>query len=411
MKKFNKKKIRIGYLIPEFPGQTHTFFWREAQELKKKGFDIYFFSTKKPSDSIISHDWSKKAIKETEYLLPIKLKFFMSTFNLLKSGIFIWFRIIKRILHSNELKINSIKCLFAGSQIAYIANNKKINHIHAHSCGNCANIVMFANLISGIPYSITLHGPHLSTYKGNQIQKWKKAKFGIVVARYLLDEVKQEVGGSISKKIEIAPMGVDISKFKRLKKYKPWNKKKYLKIFSCGRLNHGKGHHDVIKAVSILNKKGIDAKLNIAGEDASEPKRYRKELEKLIKKLSLENNVKLLGAISEKEVIKKLEKAHVFVLASYNEALGVATMEAMAMGVPVAVSDVGGVSDLVTNNKDGILFKPKKPKKITNAISKIIKNKKLAKRLSKNSRKKIKKSFNSKISAEVIARNLKNRKW
>jgi glycosyltransferase involved in cell wall biosynthesis len=61
--------------------------------------------------------------------------------------------------------------------------------------------------------------------------------------------------------------------------------------------------------------------------------------------LDLGDAITLLGAVSEEAVQASLEKAHVFVLASLGEPLGVATMEAMAMGVPVVVTNAGGVTE------------------------------------------------------------------
>ncbi len=47
--------MKIGYFVPQFPGQTHIFFWREIKELKKLGIMPILFSSKKPISHIISH--------------------------------------------------------------------------------------------------------------------------------------------------------------------------------------------------------------------------------------------------------------------------------------------------------------------------------------------------------------------
>src|ERR1700756_4145801 len=62
--------IRIGYFIPEFPGQTHIFFWREMQALRTLDVQPEIVSSRTPDPRIISHSWAAEAKKETEYLYP-----------------------------------------------------------------------------------------------------------------------------------------------------------------------------------------------------------------------------------------------------------------------------------------------------------------------------------------------------
>ena len=65
---------RIGYLVPEFPGQTHTFFWREVNALEAKGIEVDFVSTRRPPSGLISHAWAALAIQRTVYLAPLGLR-------------------------------------------------------------------------------------------------------------------------------------------------------------------------------------------------------------------------------------------------------------------------------------------------------------------------------------------------
>ena len=53
--------MRIAYLIPEFPGQTHIFFWRERAALKKIGIATCLLSTRRPPKASSSHDWAALA--------------------------------------------------------------------------------------------------------------------------------------------------------------------------------------------------------------------------------------------------------------------------------------------------------------------------------------------------------------
>ena len=109
-------------------------------------------------------------------------------------------------------------------------------------------------------------------------------------------------------------MGVDTDKFRRKLPYSPWKSGESCRIFSCGRLNPGKRHKDIIEAVHLLKLRGMEVNLRIAGEDDSLDGRIRISLEQQVNQLALEENVKLIGAVSEEQVRCELENSHIFVL-------------------------------------------------------------------------------------------------
>ena len=123
----------------------------------------------------------------------------------------------------------------------------------------------------------------------------------------------------------------------------------------------------------------------------------------LIDELSLNGKATLLGALPEEMVRSEFEAAHVFALASHNEALGVATMEAMAMELPVVVTGVGGVAELVADGIDGVLAEPKSPSRLAESLRRVLGEPSLAKRLGEAGRRKIEARFHSGLSAQRIA--------
>jgi glycosyltransferase involved in cell wall biosynthesis len=107
--------------------------------------------------------------------------------------------------------------------------------------------------------------------------------------------------------------------------------------------------------------------------------------------------------VSEDTVNESLEKAQVFVLASWHQPLGVAIMEAMAMEMPVVVTGSGGVKELVDDGIDGVLVEPQAPEQLGDAIAQVLQNPELALSLSQKSRKKIMAKFSHDPSAETLA--------
>ncbi len=401
-------KIRIGYFVPEFPSQTHAFFWREKQSLADLGVEVDCLSTRRPPREISSHTWCKQAEGETSYLIPMSLKEILHSFyEIFQAGSSNWVQCLRSIFLSIDTnlldKFKLLALVVVSGKLLWLHKRYKWCHIHVHSCANSANILLFASLLSRskLTYSITLHGP-LSDYGSNQFQKWRNASFAIVITRKLYGEIQGTLAENLPKIVKIAPMGVDCVKFKRSQPYVPWDGTEILRIFSCGRLNPCKGHEYLIRAISTLKNSGIDVLLEIAGEDEQGGKGYHKTLDALIVSIGAIDSVKLLGAISEHEVAEKLESAHIFALASLHEPLGVAIMEAMAMEVPVIATDSGGVKELVSHNLNGILVPPKDSESLGNAIKIIAQSANLANRLSENARNRVISDFQDTLSADVL---------
>jgi colanic acid/amylovoran biosynthesis glycosyltransferase len=397
----------IGYFIPEFPGQTHIFFWRELKELRALGLKPEIVSTHRPQQHLISHTWSDAAARETIYLFPPGLKLLGTALGeILRAGPRAWLRCAKCIAAADvsglAARLRLTGLVLIGAELAGIARQRSWKHVHVHSCANAANIALFANLLTGLSYSLTLHGG-LHDYGPNQRCKWQQAAFGIVITRTLKAALTESLGSALPERIEIAPMGADLSVLKRSRPYEPWDGTGPCAIFSCGRLNPCKGHDDAVRAVALLRQQGIDARLTIAGQDDTSGGSYRKILDALIKELQLEGSVTLLGAVAEEAVRRQLEAAHVFVLASLQEPLGVAIMEAMAMGVPAVATREGGVPELIAHDADGLLVDARAPEQLAAALTRVLRDAELARRLSTAGRRTVAERFHSGVSARVLA--------
>jgi len=393
--------MRIGYIIPEFPGQTHIFFWREINALREMGVEVEVVSTRKPPANLICHAWSEQAITEAIYLMPMgPIALFSVLWTLVKTG-------PRRVTRCIAIAIGDRQATWAGrtralallpfaGRLASIVRRRGYQHLHAHSCANAVMLALFVKVLCDVPYSMTLHGP-LTIYKSHQRAKWQHARFAITVTNRLKREVLDLLPQLKQEKIDIAPMGVDLNVFQRDKPYvapvadEPW------RIVSCGRLHRAKGHQDLIEALGLLRDRGVKATLTVLGEGPA-----HQMLEERIRDLKLEQQAKLRGAVSEAEVRDALAESHLFALASHDEAIGVATMEAMAMGLPVVVTDVGGVRELVHDGIDGLLVAPKSPNRIAQAIEKIVANPECAKIMGMAGARRVKQHFGSDRSARII---------
>jgi glycosyltransferase involved in cell wall biosynthesis len=400
--------MQIAYLIPEFPGQTHSFFWRERAALHEIGITAHIVSTREPSKALMSHQWAKKAKLETFYLARLGAADVARVcFDCLHFSPAAWMRVGEVAVRENTIREwpSTIASILLAVRLATFMKSRNLTHVHVHSCANSALIALFANRLADITYSLTLHGD-LRDYGRQQRIKWRYAAFAITITHRLYDQVHLELGEDLPKAIGIAPMGVDPAVFRRARSYTPWNGSGSLRLFSCGRLNYVKGHQDLIRAVAILTKAGVNVCLEIAGEDELGGGGFHRQLDDTISHLNLVGNVKLLGAVNEQQIIEGLETAHLFVLASHHEPLGVAIMEAMSCKTPVISTNGGGVPELIDHGVDGFLVSPQNPEDLASSIKELALNASLAKQFSAAGRSKVLRRFNSNASAAELKRML-----
>lgn len=400
--------MKIGYLVPEFPGQTNIFFWREVQALKELGVETDFVSTRRPPQEIMSHSWAKTAAQQTAYLFPFTPQDYLAALQQITLiPLQKWLKCFRIIQQSDELssleRAKLLGYLIVAVKLVTLSRQKGWTHVHVGSCGNAAHIAMFAAALSDLTYSLSLLGPRLETYGPNQKNKWQYAAFGLFQSKALLADATEKLAGYLPDKIAFAPVGVNLEVICRQDRYQPWLGQGVCKLYSCGRLNPIKGHKYVIEAVKRLRDRGFDARLQIGGEDELGGKGYRKELEHLIQTDSLTEYVTLLGAVSEEQNRQQYKEAHIYVMGSLDEAAGaVAAMEAMAMEVPVVMTNVGATAELIDSGVDGILVEPRQPEAIANAIESLLHNPAQATTLGQKAREKIATKFHHRLSATWI---------
>ncbi len=173
--------------------------------------------------------------------------------------------------------------------------------------------------------------------------------------------------GYNQKNIEVLPMGITIPKHIKIEK-----KEKDLTLISVGRLNKQKGTQDLIEALALMHKKLPTVKLWLVG---SGEEQFVDQLKEKITKLHLQESVKLLGFVNEKEKFLLLSKSHLLVSASTQEGWGLTIPEAGLVKTPAVVYNIEGFRDIVKQNRTGILVN-KTPEELANKVIKILHNKK-----------------------------------
>jgi glycosyltransferase involved in cell wall biosynthesis len=162
----------------------------------------------------------------------------------------------------------------------------------------------------------------------------------------------------IKNRLVTIPNGIDLEQFCRIRRIERSTGCPI--VISVGRLHAKKNYEASIKACALL--KDLNFEYRICGDGPDEQK-----LKQLIRELGLRNKVKLMGF--QPNVAMHLSQSNIFLMSSRWEGFGLAAVEAMACGLPVVVSDVPGVKEVVgISGKGGFLVDPQDPPTIAEKL-------------------------------------------
>ncbi len=192
-----------------------------------------------------------------------------------------------------------------------------------------------------------------------------------VISKYLGDFA---VSMGATCPVEIVPNGADIQNFSKETRVVPFEKKDgEVYLITTSRLVKKNGIEDIITALTLLSS---NIKLLILGIGELEGK-----LRKQVVDLGLTDRVVFVGYVSHKDMPAYLHNSDIFIRPSLSEGFGISFIEAMAAGVPVIATPVGGIVDFLVDGKTGLFCEVKNPQSIADQVNLLIHDKKLYKRL------------------------------
>jgi glycosyltransferase involved in cell wall biosynthesis len=187
--------------------------------------------------------------------------------------------------------------------------------------------------------------------------------------------------GFSSRQVVQIPNGVDTNYFETLSS--SGNRKD---ITFIGRLDHMKGVQVLLEAFKTLKENGVAAHLTIIGDGPD-----REKLKSRAMQAGIADSISFCGAVED--IIPYLQKSALFVLPSLSEGLSNVLLEAMACGLPIVTTRVGGNIDLIRDGENGILVETENSNQLSVAIKKILQDKALAKKLGSEARKTVEQRF------------------
>ena len=183
----------------------------------------------------------------------------------------------------------------------------------------------------------------------------------IAVSVYTRAALQMRYGRATSGRVVVIPAGIDLSRFPLDACAKPGSRPGPLRLVYVGRMEPEKGPDLLLEAVRICASRGTALDLTMVGEG-----NMRSALEHSWEP-SASAEVRWVGHVLDTRPF--LQEADVLALPSRSENLPTVILEAMAAGLPVIATDVGGVSEVVKNCATGLLVKPEDPSALAEAIA------------------------------------------
>lgn len=284
----------------------------------------------------------------------------------------------------------------------YKARNCDIVHLNlmrARFLGRIANL-----FVKSTPVVSTIHGPDLDNYFYYTLEKftyWIDSGTAVVsknLMNYILDK------GIKYRNIDVIYNGINIEEIDRIHV-----KKRYLYeelgISSDVKLvgmiawlypNNIKGHEDFLKAAKIIIKERKDVIFIIVGDNPYRQYNYKEQLMDLAKKLKIDSYVYFLGA--RDDIPNILDSLRCLVLPSrVREGFGLVLIEAMARRIPTIGTHVGGIPEVIEDNKTGILVPPGNHYSLAEAILELVSNRDKADTMGYFGRLRVEKMFTTEV--------------
>lgn len=251
-----------------------------------------------------------------------------------------------------------------------------MTHIHAHFATEATTVAMFASILTNTPFSFTIHAYDLLVSPRFLREKVEHAHSVVTISefnRQYLASLLLKDRESLMEKVNVVHQGISIEDFIYLRSQQTDFPSELPILLTIARLVPKKGHRYVMEALSLLKKRGIEARWIVAGDGPE-----KSMLMRLSQELGLENSVEFVGEIDSSQVKELLSVATIFVLPCVKDENGnmdgipVAIMEAMAAGVPVVSTSVSGIPELIEHRTNGLLIAPFDVKALMDSIQNLL---------------------------------------
>jgi colanic acid/amylovoran biosynthesis glycosyltransferase len=343
--------LKIAYFINQYPKVSHSFIRREIQALERQGFEVQRIALRGWDESL-PDPADVEERERTRYVLKDGLFGLVTPcIRVLMSSPRSFFSALRAAVRAARQSDRSL-----AHHLIYVAEACKVllwsgqygaRLIHAHFGTNSAEVAMYAHGLGGPPYSFTVHGPDEFLRPMGLEDKIHLSAFVVAVSSFGRSQLYLRSSYGDWPKVQVVHCGLERSFYEAA----PPDAQAAPRLVCVGRICEAKGQLLLVEAAARLAGQGIPFELVLAGDGP-----MRGDVEKLIARHGLKQQVRVTGWIGSAEVRREILAARALVLPSFAEGLPVVIMEAMALRRPVLTTYIAGIPELVIAGETGWLF-------------------------------------------------------
>lgn len=389
-----RSRLRVAYLLSQYPAVNHVFMLREVRFLRQLGMDLQVASIRSPDRDPAQMTTAEREEAQCTYYvksagLSRLARAHVHTF-VSRPG-----RYIRGL--ASALRADKLHGLFYFVEAVAVGDWMRcqgLSHLHTHYASTAGVLV---GRIFSVTVSITFHGPvEFQDPAGSRLaEKVQACLFCCAISQFGIGQLMYACGYPEWPKLELTPLGVDPTAFPP----RPFRANPSpFQIICVGRLAAVKGQHLLIEAMAALVHQGRQIRLRFAGDGPD-----RTALRQDVEVRGLADYVRFEGNVNQDQLLDLYRESDALVLSSFAEGLPVVLMEAMAMEIPCVAPWVNGIPEIVTHETDGLLVAPGDAEALARAIDSLMDDAELRRTLGQKARLKILEKFDLRRNTEHLA--------
>ncbi len=406
----------IAYVLKGFPRLSETFIANEVRLLSRMGMRLRLFSIKQGDDladadglpdvHYLPQVTSLSATTLVKWLAANAGQFIACQAYLLRTCPGRYFQTLAftircaakyRTRPLPAVKKTFIKEFLFASHIAEnILRAGHFRHIHAHFCHDATNVAWMTSLLTDIPFSFTAHAKDIyrdGLNPGDLLErKLTASRFAVTCTRNNVEFLRNRT--SEPEKVRCIYHGLNTRMFQP---HDGQTNGRVPKLLTVGRHVEKKGFSYLVEACRILRDRGIDFELDIIGERGDQTD----AIVAAIDNYDLGDRIRILPPVPQSALTDFYQSAMAFVLPCIvlddgdRDGIPNVMAEAMASGLPVIVTGVSGIPELVDHGVNGIIVPPRDSETLADEIQGILANDELRRNLAASARTRVEQVFDA----------------
>lgn len=390
----SRKTAKVAYIMSRFPKLTETFILYEILAIRKLGLEVEIYPLLRERQPV-AHKEALELAEEAHFEPFFSVEILQAQWRFMRCCPAKYFGVLFEVFGGTFGSLNfffgALGIFPKSVKFAQDMAKTGVTHVHAHFATHPALAALIIHRLTGIPFSFTAHGSDLHVERRMLDRKVAASAFAVTISAYNKEMMVAESGETFRDKIHVVHCGVEPDIFA----FTPEKNNERFQIVCVASFEEVKGHKYLIEGCRQLAERGYVFDCHLVGDGPVQAK-----VEQQIVESGLADCFHLHGGLPREQVLAILARADVKVLASVRtkngkrEGIPVVLMEAMACGMPVVVSKISGIPELVDDLKAGILVQPGDAVGFADALQKLADDRKLRIEMGTCGRKKIVDEFN-----------------